>query len=151
MNIIYHVDVYNDNHKELHTQAITPDAAKDYMNNDSANITEAEIVTDTPMVSFEEAIPEYFRDATMMRAWNGLRDAGYLDESYKCVEGRATTTVCKFIVESFCQKRNKRIGRKDKVEWSPFEKFWGKSNLKSEKRECPKADAPIISKIFREI
>lgn len=100
-------------------------------------------------VTFEEVIPEYFRDATMMKAWNGLKDAGYLDGSYRCLE-KCSRSIAKYIIWCFSDKMEKRYGKK-KTEWAPFENFWGKSNLKGDKNECPKADEKIISKIFRDL
>lgn len=111
--------------------------------------TEEAAVDVTEGITFEEAIPEYFRDATMMKAWNGLKDAGYLDGSYRCLE-KCSRSIAKYIIWCFSDKMGKRYGKK-KTEWAPFENFWGKSNLKGDKNECPKADEEIISKIFREL
>ena len=37
--------------------------------------------------AFEEAVPEYLRTGKLFRAWEGLRKAGLLTESYRLAEG----------------------------------------------------------------
>lgn len=96
----------------------------------------------------ESGIPEYFRDATMMKAWNGLKEVGYLDGQYQ-LTNNASLSVAKQIIEYFCEKKAERTGNRNcRIEWSPFEKFWGKKNLKAEKKPCPKTDNEKLSKIF---
>ena len=77
--------------------------------------------------TFEEVIPEYFRNKKMMIYWDGLRDADLLDGEYRLL---TTKAAAKYIVECFCKKRDEGIRKKGKNEWEPFRKFWELSYLK---------------------
>lgn len=80
-----------------------------------------------PKPDFETVIPPYFRTKEMMDIWNGLRDAGLLDGEYRLITSKAAA---RYMVKCFCEKRDEGKRKKEKKEWTPFEKFWEIEHLK---------------------
>lgn len=111
------------------------------------NVSAAE---EAGVVTFEEAFRDYsyLVDKTMMKAWNGLRDAGYLLDDYRLAPD-TSRSVEKCIIEYFNIEAQQRGARKKgQTRWAPFEKFWEISNIKSDKGNCPKEHKQKILNIF---
>ncbi len=98
--------------------------------------------------AFEEAVPEYLRTGKLFRAWEGLRKAGLLTETYRLAEG-VPHAAAHHIAWCFGQKRAELMGSaRACTDWRYFERLWQIESLKTKKSRLSRETAATIDKIF---
>ena len=81
--------------------------------------------------------------------WNTLVEEGYVTEDYKLDRACCSRAEARRIVEGFYKIAHKKGAGNKRVDWEPFEAFWGISNLGRTRKLDEKCDkAKKIAQIF---